>query len=269
MSWAEFDGALAFEPVPGGTRMSWSWEVAPKGWLRWLWPVVGPVVGLVGRRQEAATWASLKRQLEGAQLEGTQLEGPQLEGPQIGATRLELARGGWRRLLPQGFFRAVDYSVPGRYRRPPRAYARVQRIAPAVTWLGLSPRYVITLEVPGRRTGVIRRTSLVRATLDGSAYLVALAGESEWVRNVRAADGRVVVGRRVRRAATLVELPVAERPRVIRAYLMRAGRRPGSARMAAEARAYFGVGADPSLEEIAAVAERYPVFRIVCTTPHR
>ncbi|MGD0945021.1 MAG: hypothetical protein ABR972_12210 [Acidimicrobiales bacterium] len=32
---------------------------------------------------------------------------------------------------------------------------------------------------------------------------------------------------------------------------------------AREARYYFGVGADPSLEEIAKVAEHYPVFRII------
>jgi hypothetical protein len=28
------------------------------------------------------------------------------------------------------------------------------------------------------------------ATHDGNSYVVALAGESEWVRNVRAADGQ-------------------------------------------------------------------------------
>ncbi len=163
-----------------------------------------------------------------------------------------------------GFFRPVDYARSrDRYRPPPDLYRRLnRRIGPAVTSMGLSPRDVITLEVPGRRSGVIRRTIMVRAACDGGHYVVALAGESEWVRNVRAAGGRVVIGRRKRHAARLVELPPQQRAPVIRAYLHRWGRRPGSKAMASEARRYFGVSADASLEEIRGVAEHYPVFRI-------
>ena len=163
-----------------------------------------------------------------------------------------------------GFFKAVDYARSrDKYRPPPDLYRRLnRRIGPAVTSLGLSPRDVITLEVPGRRSGVIRRTIMVRAVCDGGHYVVALAGESEWVRNVRAAGGRVVIGRRQRHAARLVELPPQQRAPVIRAYLRRWGRRPGSKAMASEARHYFGVSADASLEEIQGVAEHYPVFRI-------
>ena len=65
------------------------------------------------------------------------------------------------------------------------------------------------------------------------------------------------------KAATLVEVPTHERAPVIRAYLLRAGRRAGSKAVANEARSYFGVSADPSLEEIQPVVEHYPVFRIV------
>ena len=66
---------------------------------------------------------------------------------------------------------------------------------------------MITLEVPGRRSGVVRRTTLVQAVCDGERYVVALAGESQSVRNVRAAGGRVVLGRRERRAARLATTP--------------------------------------------------------------
>jgi F420H(2)-dependent quinone reductase len=64
-----------------------------------------------------------------------------------------------------------------------------------------------------RRSGLIRRNALVMATHDGNSYVVALAGESEWVRNVRAADGQVVIGRRQRRTARLVKIPPEEWPR--------------------------------------------------------
>ncbi|HET7518619.1 MAG TPA: hypothetical protein VFN05_13160 [Actinomycetes bacterium] len=69
--------------------------------------------------------------------------------------------------------------------------------------------------------------------------------------------------RRHRRAATLVELPAPERAPVIRAYLLRAGRRPGSAKVTREVRIYFGVSGDPTLAEIDSVANRYPVFCVL------
>jgi len=87
------------------------------------------------------------------------------------------------------------------------------------------------------------------------------------VRNVGAAGGRVTIGRRVRRAATLVEIPVPERPAVIRAYVLRAGRRPGSRAVAREAHYYFGVDADLPDDQLAAVVARYPVFRVVYDRP--
>lgn len=59
---------------------------------------------------------------------------------------------------------------------------------------------------------------------DRERYLVALAGESEWVRNVRAARGRAVLARKGRRwAVKLEELPVADRAGVLHGYLWRGG----------------------------------------------
>ncbi|WP_456889561.1 nitroreductase/quinone reductase family protein [Geodermatophilus sp. SYSU D00700] len=151
-----------------------------------------------------------------------------------------------------------------RYRPPPRWYARLQWLGHVLTALGVSPGYVVTLEVPGRRSGVVRRTTLVRAEHHGAGHLVSLTGDSEWVRNVRAAGGRVVLARGGRRrAVTLAEVPVGDRAPVIRSYVLRAGRRPGTAAVAREARAFFGVGPDLAVDEIAAVADRFPVFRVV------
>ncbi|SOC50173.1 Glyoxylase, beta-lactamase superfamily II [Blastococcus aggregatus] len=156
-----------------------------------------------------------------------------------------------------------------RYRPPPRLYARLQWLGHALTGLGLSPRYVVTLEVPGRRSGVLRRTDLVRAEHGGQDYLVSLTGESEWVRNVRAARGRVVLARRGRRqVVTLVEVPTPDRAPVIRSYALRAGRRLGSSAVSREARAFFGVGPDLAVEEIATVADRFPTFRVVPDPAH-
>ena len=104
---------------------------------------------------------------------------------------------------------------------------------------------------------MIRRTTMVRVECGGSHYVVALAGESDWARNVRAAGGCVVIGGRQRRAARLAEVPPQQRAPIIRAYLLRWGRRAGSRAVAREARYYFGVSADASLAEIQAVAGHY------------
>jgi len=59
-SMVETEGTLTFEPVRGGTRMRWSWDVRPVGLLR----LMSPIVGAIGRRQEQRVWGGLKRLLE-------------------------------------------------------------------------------------------------------------------------------------------------------------------------------------------------------------
>jgi Polyketide cyclase / dehydrase and lipid transport len=61
MSAMDVRGTLTFEPVPAGTRMRWSWDLEPRG----IFKFITPLVTRIGRRQEAAIWASLKRILEG------------------------------------------------------------------------------------------------------------------------------------------------------------------------------------------------------------
>jgi hypothetical protein len=53
-------GALTFSGADGGTVMAWDWQVRPKGWLRALGPLVGPIGGKV----ERGIWDGLKRMLE-------------------------------------------------------------------------------------------------------------------------------------------------------------------------------------------------------------
>lgn len=167
------------------------------------------------------------------------------------------------KLLPEGFFRPVEYAARTTYRRPPGFYRRLQWVAPVFSALGLTPNYVVRLEVPGRRTGVIRSSFMVLVASGGQRYLVALAGESEWVRNVRAARGQVVLrDHRQRYAAHLTEVPVSERAEVIRAYIHRPSPRGRPMVRSGEARHYFGIEPDASTAEIAAVATNYPVFRV-------
>ena len=110
------------------------------------------------------------------------------------------------------WLRPQDYSADTRYRAPARLYGKLSRwIGVPLTSLGLAPRHAVTLEVPGRRTGTPRRNPVLVTALDDVEYLVSLAGESEWVRNVRASGGRAVLHRRGARPVHLLELPPASR----------------------------------------------------------
>lgn len=156
-----------------------------------------------------------------------------------------------------------DYSARVTYRRPNASYAALSRgIGTFLTRRGLAPKESVTLTVRGRVSGQPRSIPILCTAHAGADYLVSLAGESEWVRNVRAAHGDVAIQRRVSRPAVLVELPSGERPDVLAAYL-RAGRaRSSAASYARQLRYYFGFDHEPTSEELAAIADYYPVFRV-------
>jgi deazaflavin-dependent oxidoreductase (nitroreductase family) len=125
----------------------------------------------------------------------------------------------------------------------------------ALTRTGVSVLGSRVLEVQGRKSGLPRRTPVNLLTFEGAQYLVAPRGVAEWVRNVRAADGRLVLilGRK-RQERTATELDDATKVPVLRAYLKR---------WKAEVGVFFdGVGPDSTDEQLAAIAPRHPAFRL-------
>jgi polyketide cyclase/dehydrase/lipid transport protein len=56
----DINGTLLFEPQGQGTKMTWLWNVEPRGFLR----LIGPIVRRMGERQELANWTSMKRVME-------------------------------------------------------------------------------------------------------------------------------------------------------------------------------------------------------------
>jgi F420H(2)-dependent quinone reductase len=133
------------------------------------------------------------------------------------------------------------------------AARRFARLWAAVFGLGLLPRRWVTLEVRGRRSGRLVRFPLGMTDWRGRFYLVPMLGEScNWVRNVRAADGRATVRRRRAVACRLVEVPVDERPPILKAFLEQV---PG-------ARPHIPVDRYAPVAAFAAIAARYPVFRV-------
>jgi len=117
---------------------------------------------------------------------------------------------------------------------------------------GFLPRRWVVLEVPGRRTGRITRFPLGMADVDGRWYLVSMLGECNWVRNVRAADGRIVLRRRRAKSSRLVEIPVDQRAVVLRRYVQKV---PGG-------RPHIPVDPRAPVSAFEDIAARYPVFAV-------
>jgi deazaflavin-dependent oxidoreductase (nitroreductase family) len=97
----------------------------------------------------------------------------------------------------------------------------VRRVAnPLLMRLGALP----TLAVRGRRSGAWRVAPVNVLEHGGARYLVSPRGESQWVRNLRAAGTGELRRRGRAEAFRAVEIPVEERAPLIDAYLARWGR---------------------------------------------
>ncbi len=110
------------------------------------------------------------------------------------------------------------------------------------------------LEVRGRASGRRRSVPVVIATVEGHHYLVSMLGpRSDWVKNVEAAHGDAVLRQGRRRRVRLEPVPPEQRAPILREYV----------RIAPSGRQHFPLPVGASLAEFAAIAERYPVYRIV------
>lgn len=116
-----------------------------------------------------------------------------------------------------------------------------------------APASLVILQVAGRKSGRLISLPLALLPYGSERCLVSMLGERvSWVRNVRAADGLAVLYGGDREPVRLVELPPAERPPILKAYLKAA---PG-------ARAHIPLPPDASPAELAAAAAAIPVFRV-------
>jgi deazaflavin-dependent oxidoreductase (nitroreductase family) len=137
--------------------------------------------------------------------------------------------------------------------RPNRVARLIDRGGALICALGVAPNYMVTLEVPGRRSGRVFRLPLVMVVVDGERYLVSMLGEDvNWVRNVKAADGRVTLRHGRSEKVRFEEVAPEHRAPVLKDYLKRAP----------AARAHLPVHKDASLAEFERVAGEFPVFRV-------
>lgn len=147
----------------------------------------------------------------------------------------------------------------------------MNRLVSRLTRMGMSLWGSRVLRVRGRTSGQVRSNPANVLTLDGSRYLVAARGMTDWVRNLRAAgSGELVVGRRVEVFAA-TELACSKSPddrtgadggaepdvlviSVLREYLRRWKWEVGQF--------FEGVGPDSTDDELRALAPTHPIFAI-------
>ena len=118
--------------------------------------------------------------------------------------------------------------------------------------IGLEHNYL--LEVRGRKSGKVFKTPVNLLLLDGKTYLCASRGETQWVRNARAA-GRVGLSKGSHREEYRVrELPVAERPLPLKVFLER---------FATSVQRYYPVKKGAPVEAFEECAKTMPVFELI------
>ena len=139
------------------------------------------------------------------------------------------------------------------YLKPTALERLIGRALAFLVWIGLIRGHFVVLEVRGRKSGRTISLPVDPLELDGRRYLVCARGESNWVRNARAA-GEVVLARALRRRRYRVhEISPSLRPPILKAYL------DG---YAAEVQRFFPVRKGSPVEAFNDLASRYPVFEL-------
>jgi deazaflavin-dependent oxidoreductase (nitroreductase family) len=142
-----------------------------------------------------------------------------------------------------------------RYIKPKSATSLFNDTVGRLTRLGVSVYGSRVLYVKGRTSGEWRSTPVNPLRLaDGTRYLVAPRGNTQWVRNMRAAGGgELRIGRKTE-PFTATEVADDVKPAILRAYLRK---------WKFEVGVFFdGVDAKAPEDKLREIAPGYPIFRI-------
>jgi len=105
--------------------------------------------------------------------------------------------------------------------RPSRGVALGRRVFRGIL---LRAGLADVIEVAGRRTGKPVQVTVARWEVDGTPYLMSQYGDTDWVRNLRAAGGGTLRHQGRTEAFTAIEVDGEERERVISAFRAKADR---------------------------------------------
>lgn len=109
----------------------------------------------------------------------------------------------------------------------------------------------VVLTTTGRASGAPRTVVVSPIDDAGARYLVSPYGESAWVLNARAEPQATLTRRGTEQRVTLREV-TGTKPELVQAYYEREG----------FARGFMDVPGDATVDDFAAVADRFPVFLV-------
>ncbi len=139
------------------------------------------------------------------------------------------------------------------YLKPGAAESAFGRILTALVRSGLIRGHFFVLEVRGRKSGRTVSLPVDPIDVDGRRFLVCARGNSNWVRNARAAGEIALVRAMRRRRFAVREVPTEMRPPILKAYLDC---------FATEVQRFFPVPKGSAAEAFNDLASRYPVFEL-------
>jgi hypothetical protein len=145
-------------------------------------------------------------------------------------------------------------SLDRTYLRPGTVERLFGRTLVGLVRLGVVRGHFYVLEVRGRTSGRTLSLPVDPIEVDGRRYLVCARGNSNWVRNARAAGEIALLQALRRRRYALRELAPAMRAPVLKAYLDR---------FAAEVQRFFPVPKGSPVAAFEDLAPRYPVFELL------
>ena len=136
----------------------------------------------------------------------------------------------------------------------PNIVAKIQNRGWAILHsLGIFPERFVTLEVAGRKSGKMVSFPLAMVKMNGERYLVSMLGDdTNWVRNVRAANGKARLVHGTSEQVLLQEVDSSQRAPILKAYV----------KIAPGARPHIPISKDAPISEFEKIASRHTVFRI-------
>jgi deazaflavin-dependent oxidoreductase (nitroreductase family) len=130
----------------------------------------------------------------------------------------------------------------------------VNPLVKGVHRLGIGVQGSQTLAIRGRKSGEIRTNPVNPFELDGHTYLLSPRGNTQWVRNLRAAggEGELRRGRKARHFHA-EEVPDSEKLPLMRLYMDK---------WSWEVKGFLGIDADATDEEIERILPDHPAFML-------
>jgi deazaflavin-dependent oxidoreductase (nitroreductase family) len=139
--------------------------------------------------------------------------------------------------------------------RVPSAVERVfNRVFGFVVGLGWGFSYNYLLQVRGRKSGKLYSTPVDLLEKNGTRYLVAPRGRTQWVRNAEAVGEIVLKKGKLMQRFRLRALSDQEKPEILKAYLDQFRK---------EVQTYFPVPAGSPVEAFRDLVQSYPAFELV------